>query len=256
MPPVEALAIREVDRPGRLSDQVVAALRAHIESGELAPGARLPTEQLLGERFAVSRAVVREAIARLKADGYVETRQGAGAFVAARPGLASFRIGHEGRIEARELAQIFELRAAVEVAAARLAAERRTRGDLAAIRAALEQMARALVDGAGGADGAVADDAFHRAIATATHNAYLHRFIEFLGHHFSESRRLSWTDAGRRADQPHAAQREHERMYAAIARGDAAAAARAAEDHLRGSAARLGVGSAGRRAPRGGQMHG
>ncbi|MCL4801118.1 MAG: FCD domain-containing protein [Burkholderiales bacterium] len=246
----EALAIRAVDRPGRLSDQLVAALRGRIESGELAAGARLPTEQALGARFGVSRAVVREAIARLQADGYVETRQGAGAFVAARPGLASFRIGTEGKLGAGELAQIFELRAAVEVAAARLAAERRTRGDLAAIRAALERMARALAEGA--ADGAAADDAFHRAIATATHNAYMQRFVEFLGHHFSESRRPSWTDAGRGAGRPQAAQREHERLYAAIARGDAGAAARAAEEHLRSSAARLGVGPAGRRTSRGG----
>jgi GntR family transcriptional repressor for pyruvate dehydrogenase complex len=245
----QALALREVSRPARLADQLVDALRARIDSGEIAPGERLPTEQILGERFGVSRAVVREAIAHLKSDGYVETRQGAGAFVAARPGLASFRLGHEGRIDPSELAQIFELRAAVEVAAARLAAERRTRRDLAAIRAALELMARAIAEGA---DGAAADDAFHRAIATATHNAYMQRFVEFLGHHFSESRRPSWTEAGRRAGRPQAAQGEHERIYAAIARGHRAAAARAAEDHLRGSAGRLGIGPAARRSSKGG----
>lgn len=233
----QMIAFEQVDRPARLSDQVVAALRARIASGELAPGARLPTEQALGARFGVSRAVVREAIARLKADGYVETRQGAGAFVAARPGLASFRIGEEGRLDPADLAQIFELRTAVEVAAARLAAERRTRADLQAMRAALEAMARAIAEGA---DGAAADDAFHRAIATATHNAYMQRFVAFLGHHFSESRR------------PHAAQREHERMYAAIARADPGGAARAADEHLRGSAERLGVGAPGRRAAKGG----
>ncbi|MCZ7563442.1 MAG: FadR family transcriptional regulator [Burkholderiales bacterium] len=249
MQTADALAIREVDRPGRLSDQLVAALRARIESAELAPGARLPTEQALGERFAVSRAVVREAIARLKADGYVETRQGAGALVAARPGLASFRIGAGGRLDAGALAQIFELRAAVETAAARLAAERRTRGDLAAIRAALGRMANAIDEGH---DGAAADDAFHRAIATATHNGYMQRFVEFLGYHFSESRRPSWTEDGRRAGRPQAAQREHERLCAAIVRGDPAAAARAAEDHLRGSATRLGVGPVARRTSKGG----
>lgn len=245
----QMIAFEQVDRPARLSDQVVAALRARIASGELAPGARLPTEQALGARFGVSRAVVREAIARLKADGYVETRQGAGAFVAARPGLASFRIGEEGRLDPADLAQIFELRTAVEVAAARLAAERRTRADLQAMRAALEAMARAIAEGA---DGAAADDAFHRAIATATHNAYMQRFVAFLGHHFSESRRPAWSDAGRRAGRPHAAQREHERMYAAIARADPGGAARAADEHLRGSAERLGVGAPGRRAAKGG----
>jgi GntR family transcriptional repressor for pyruvate dehydrogenase complex len=59
-------------------------------------------------------------------------------------------------------------------------------------------------------------------------------------------------ERGRRAGRPQAAQREHERIYAAIARGDAAAAARAAEDHLRGTAGRLGVGPAARRTPKGG----
>lgn len=245
----QALAIHEVSRPARLSDQLVDALRARIESGALDPGARLPTEQVFGEQFGVSRAVVREAIAHLKSDGYVETRQGAGAFVAARPGLASFRIGHEGKVDAGELAQIFELRAAVEVAAARLAAERRTRADLASIRAALESMARAIAEGT---DGAAADDAFHRAIATATHNGYMHRFVEFLGHHFSESRRPSWAESGRRTGRPQAAQREHERIYAAIARGHPAAAGRAAEEHLRGSAGRLGIGPAARRSSKGG----
>jgi GntR family transcriptional repressor for pyruvate dehydrogenase complex len=228
----------EVARPRGLADQIVRALQARIETGELAPGARLPTEQALGQRFGVSRAVVREAIARLKADGYVATRQGAGAFVAGEPGRASFRLPAEGELDAAELAQLFELREAVEVATARLAAERRTRADLGAIRRALEDVSRAID---AGTDGVAADGAFHRAIAAATHNAHLQRFVEFLGFHFAETRRPAWTDPGRRARRPHAAQREHERIYAAIARGDARGAERAAANHLRGSAARIGV---------------
>jgi GntR family transcriptional repressor for pyruvate dehydrogenase complex len=229
----------EVARPRGLAEQIVRALQARIEAGELAPGTRLPTEHALGQRFGVSRAVVREAIARLKADGYVETRQGAGAFVSGEPGRASFRLPSEPHLPPKELAQLFELREAVEVATARLAAERRTRADLAAIRRALEAVSRAIGEGA---DGVAADGAFHRAIAAATHNAHLQRFVEFLGFHFAETRRPAWTEAGRRARRPHAAQREHERIYAAIARGDARGAERAAADHLRGSAARIGVG--------------
>jgi GntR family transcriptional repressor for pyruvate dehydrogenase complex len=229
----------EVARPRGLADQIVRALQARIESGELAPGSRLPTEHALGARFGVSRAVVREAIARLKADGYVATRQGAGAFVAGEPGHASFRLPSEGELAPGELAQLFELRAAVEVATARLAAERRTRADLAEIRRALDEVSRAIEEGT---DGVAADGAFHRAIALAAHNAHLQRFVEFLGFHFAETRRPAWTEAGRRARRPHAAQREHERVYVAIARGDARGAERAAADHLRGSAARLGVG--------------
>jgi GntR family transcriptional repressor for pyruvate dehydrogenase complex len=231
-------ATDEVARPRGLADQLVHSLQAQIESGELAPGARLPTEHALGERFGVSRAVVREAIARLRADGYVETRQGAGAFVAGEPGRASFRLPIEAQLPPEELAQLFELREAVEVATARLAAERRTRADLATIRRALDEVSRAIEDGT---EGVAADGAFHRAIAAAAHNGHLQRFVEFLGFHFAETRRPAWTEAGRRAGRPHAAQREHERIYAAIERGDAAAAARAAIAHLQGSAARLGV---------------
>lgn len=232
------LAAGEVERPRGLADQLVRAMQARIDAGDLAPGARLPTEHALGERFGVSRAVVREAIARLKADGYVETRQGAGGFVADEPGLASFRLAPDGRVEPDELGQLFELRAAVEVATARLAAGRRTRADLEAIRRALQDVACAIE---AGTDGVAADGAFHRAIAAATHNGHLQRFVEFLGHHFAETRRPAWTEAGRRARRPHAAQREHERIFAAILRGDPAAAARAAADHLRGSARRIGV---------------
>jgi GntR family transcriptional repressor for pyruvate dehydrogenase complex len=229
----------EVARPRGLAEQIVRALQTRIESGELAPGARLPTEQALGERFGVSRAVVREAIARLRADGYVATRQGAGAFVSGEPGRASFRLPDEGELDAAELAQLFELRAAVEVATARLAAERRTRADLAAIRRALEDVSRAIAEGM---DGVAADGAFHRAIAAATHNAHLQRFVEFLGFHFAATRRPAWTAAGRRAGRPQAAQREHQKIFTAIERGDARGAERAAADHLRGSAARIGVG--------------
>src|SRR5690606_11767308 len=83
-------------RPSGLGNVLAGKLAAAIAGGEFPPGARLPTEKQLVERFDVSRAVVREAIARLKTDGFVETRQGSGAFVAARPGLASFRIGPLG----------------------------------------------------------------------------------------------------------------------------------------------------------------
>jgi GntR family transcriptional repressor for pyruvate dehydrogenase complex len=232
-------AAEEVARPRGLADQVVRALQERIEAGKLAPRARLPTEHALGERFGVSRAVVREAIARLRADGYVETRQGAGAFVADEPGRASFRLPTEAHLPADDLAQLFVLREAVEVATARLAAERRTRTDLEAIRRAVRDVGRAIEEGT---DGVAADGAFHRAIAAAAHNGHLQRFVEFLGYHFAETRRPAWTEAGRRARRPHAAQREHERIYAAIERGDPAAAARAAAEHLHGSAARLGVG--------------
>ncbi len=232
-----AEALAQVVRPSRLSELVYGALEARIRGGEFPPGSRLPAEQHLAQALGVSRAVVREAVARLKADGSVETRQGAGAFVTARPGAGSFRVilGGAARDEMRHL---MELRAIVEVAAAELAARRHTRDDLQAMRRALEAM-RAAIQTRG--DGVPADDAFHRAVAAASHNPYLSRFVEFLGHHFSDTRRPVWTAEGHGLGRPQAAQHEHEALFAAISAGNVHGARRAAATHLRRSASRLGL---------------
>src|SRR3546814_7635124 len=64
-----------------LTHRVIAELRGRIESGALKPGDKLPTEQALIRHFGVSRTVIREAVAGLRADGLVEPRQGVGVFV-------------------------------------------------------------------------------------------------------------------------------------------------------------------------------
>ena len=58
-------------RPPRLADTLSRSLQGWVREGRLAEGDRLPTEKQLCERFGVSRAVVREAIARLQADGVI-----------------------------------------------------------------------------------------------------------------------------------------------------------------------------------------
>jgi GntR family transcriptional repressor for pyruvate dehydrogenase complex len=231
------ISVAPVARPAELSREVVRTLEHGIRARKFAPGQRLPTEKELGTRFGVSRAVVREAIARLKSDGYVETRQGAGAFVAARPGLLSFKLAAEEPIAHADLRHIQELRAAVEGAAAELAAVRRTAADLAAIRRELDAMAEAIRRGTDGSD---ADGRFHRCIGMATHNPHLYRFVEFLDHQFSETRRPGWDPARHRAGKPRAAQREHQRLYAAIAAGNPRAARAAAVRHLMNSMVRMG----------------
>ncbi len=146
----------------------------------------------------VSRTVVREAVAALRADGLVVTRRGSGAYVAGNPTASPFRIvaPQIGRIE--DVLDVMELRLAVEVEAAALAAERADRKHVAKVRAALRDIDRALRDG----EGAVAEDfAFHRAIAGATGNAQFPRFLAFLGSHVipRQSVRLVGRHAGRAA---------------------------------------------------------
>lgn len=65
--------------------QLVTAIQDRIDSGEYAPGVMMPTEQQLGAEFDVSRATVVRALQLLKAEGWIEARQGRGTFVRGRP---------------------------------------------------------------------------------------------------------------------------------------------------------------------------
>lgn len=216
---------------GNLADRVLTRLNADIRGGRLGPGARLPTEQELTARMGVSRAVVREAIAALKADGLVVTRRGSGAYVAATPAATPFRISGQDMSRLHDVLDVMELRLAVEVEAAALAAERASRRQVAAIKSALRAIDRALRKG----DAAVAEDfAFHRTIAEATGNRQFPRFLAFLGGHVIPRQSVRFaggTPAERRAYLARI-QQEHIRIVAGIASGDAAEARRAMREHL------------------------
>src|SRR5574338_495025 len=234
--------IEPVARPSRLSEVVATELEAWMRQGSLEGGVQLPSEKILAERFGVSRAVVREAVSRLKADGWVESRQGAGAFVAPQPGRGTFRLVPGGASAADTLADVFELRHLVETGAAELAARRRKEADLAAMEMAFRRMEAALAAPEPiEASGARADDEFHVAIAAATRNPLIRRFVEFMGQQFSDSRLPTWDAAGRESGRARAAQAEHRRLFEAIRAEDAAAARCAAATHLAAAAQRLGL---------------
>ena len=75
------MRIRPQAQARKLSRVLFEQLAEQIKSGRFAPGARLPTEEALTRTARVSRTVVREAVAALRAEGLVVTRQGVGAFV-------------------------------------------------------------------------------------------------------------------------------------------------------------------------------
>lgn len=213
-----------------LAEQVMARLSADIRGGRLAPGTRLPTEQALTTEFGISRTVVREAVAALRADGLVVTRRGSGAYVA-DPTAGPFRIVPPRATSLSDILNVMELRLAVEVQAAGLAAERAGRRQLAPIRTAWREIDAALQRG----EGAVAEDfAFHRAIAEATGNDQFPRFLAYLGSHVipRQSVRLSVDTPAERRLYLERIQTEHARIVTAISAGDPAEARRAMRDHL------------------------
>lgn len=229
-------------RAAGLSDEVARQLEGWILREGFQVGARLPTEKRLCERFGVSRAVIREAISRLKAEGCVRTRQGSGAYLASLPGEASFRLVRGGndmpeRLP-RELADVFEMRYIMETGATELAAMRRSGDDIRRIAEALGKMEHALL---AGDDAVAADDDFHVAIAAATRNPQLERFQVFMGFQLSQSRAPTWDRAGHATGRARQAQEEHQRIYDAIVAGDPVSAREAAAAHVEGAVSRLGL---------------
>src|SRR5437867_7910138 len=176
----QVMRIRPLAAEAKLSRRLFEQLAEQIKSGRLAPGARLPTELALTRAARVSRTVVREAVAALRAEGLVITRQGVGAFVSAEPQRAPFRIEPERLQSLEDILNFMELRLGVEIESAGLAAERASRAQVRAIAAALDAIERAA---AGGKTAVDEDLAFHRAIAEATGNAELPRFLRFIGRH-------------------------------------------------------------------------
>ncbi len=219
-------------RPARnLTGEVVERIATEIAQGRIAPGSRLPTEQALVTALGVSRTVVREAVAALRAEGLVVTRQGAGAFVAADRSRVPFRIDPDGLSSIDDVLQVMELRAAIEIQAATLAAERVSRTGLARIEEALAALEAAIERG----EAAVSEDfALHRSIALATGNPRFAEFLEFLGRHVipRQSIRVALNTPAEQRRYLARIQQEHRRICAAIRGRDPAGARQAMRAHL------------------------
>ena len=216
------------EEPGeRLADRVYGQLLAFIVEQNLGQGDRLPSEHELSRLTAVSRPIVREALTRLQADGLIESRRGAGSFVRQRP--AEHQIQHLLPAPVRARLDSFDVRIAVEPAAARLAALHRTEAELHEIKTATAELIAALASGEPGGDH---DLKFHRAIAQASHNPMFLLTLETLDAHVEglivPSLALI-TEADERAKR---VELEHVAVTEAIERGEAELAETAMRLHL------------------------
>ncbi|MDR3496877.1 MAG: FadR/GntR family transcriptional regulator [Ancalomicrobiaceae bacterium] len=231
------LKLDKVSRGPHLPTLVATSIAREIAQGRLKPGDQLPSEQTLALTFAVSRNVVREAIARLRSEGRIWSQQGRGAFVAETPTANSITIDNEALQQAEALGSLFEFRGILEGEAAALAAVRCAPDELKAIRDSIAQM---VAEPDGSLSQMRADLEFHRMIAAATHNAYLIEFLVFVSARVGESIQLAgaWH---RSEDMTMATMIEHERIAVALESGDPDAARAAMRAHLAGAAQRVGL---------------
>ena len=155
------------DGAGSLPDRIYARVVEAILRGDFAPHNKLPTEEALSAQFGVSRPTVREALARLRSDGIIDSRRGAGSTVIRAPGtpvVVATPVKSLADIE-----RYYAFRSCVEMGAAAGAAEFRDADDLEALQQAFEALNNAMEGGESGAD---EDVRFHLAIARASHNPF------------------------------------------------------------------------------------
>ncbi|MBR9762171.1 MAG: FadR family transcriptional regulator [Rhodobacteraceae bacterium] len=215
--------------------EVLDSLRAQITSGQYKPGDRLPSEARLTEEFGVSRTVVREAVAALRADGLVDPQRGAGVFVIepAPAAVAPFSDVDPERLSS--MIELLELRAAIEVEAAALASQRRSPAQEEKIIGALQAVNEA-AEGSG--INHEADFALHMAIAEATNNPRFVEVLRMLGAQMIPRHGLTSNGGPVSADYLALLKQEHERIVNAVLDGDEAAARAAMRQHLKGSQTR------------------
>jgi DNA-binding GntR family transcriptional regulator len=190
-----------------LADKAYHAIRDLIVSLELAPGAVIDERELI-ERLEIGRTPVREALRRLAQERLVEVYPRRGMFVTG--------------VDVRELARLSEVRAVLEPEAARLAAERATDADRAALAALLDELDST------GSELMDLDERIHRAVYRAAHNGLLEATLE---QYYVLALRI-WMIALDRAQGLEEAVEAHRALLEAIQDGDGERAADTMRAHV------------------------
>jgi GntR family transcriptional repressor for pyruvate dehydrogenase complex len=233
-----AMTQSPAERPSARAGDAVARVVARLEErvfGAAEPGEQLPSEGELAAEYGVSRLTVREAVKTLQARGLVEIHRGRRprvAFPDSRP-IGDF-FAAAIRRDPRRLFDLLEVRRALEVQIAALAARHAGRADLAALQGALDGM-RALASRDPDAIHE-ADLAFHEALAAASGNQLLSFLIEAMEGPLRAGRMRSLRGHLARGGTVADVIDQHAAILDRIGARDAAGAARAMTEHLASTA--------------------
>jgi GntR family transcriptional regulator, transcriptional repressor for pyruvate dehydrogenase complex len=216
------------ERNGTSAEEVAARLRDMIHSGELSAGDRLPPERDLAKLLGVSRPTLRAGIRSLSAVGILQSRQGAGTFVAVAeesPTLDSSSLRMLSALHGFTSDEMFEARLALEMSIAGLAARRATSEqmtqlaeEIAGMYASLDEPEQYLVH----------DMRFHQIVAAASGNRILTSLMNMVATILFEYR----SKTVKRAKDLKESAEQHHNIYRALRDHDPNAAEQAMHDHL------------------------
>ncbi|MFM0049096.1 FadR/GntR family transcriptional regulator [Caballeronia grimmiae] len=219
-----------------LADRIYSDILSSIIEGEFKEGDRLMTEHALAERFATSRPTVREALARLRADGIIVTRRGSGTMVGRRPDPNVRRFAPLETLS--DIRRCYEFRIVTEAGAAELAASKADEDDISAIQDAWDRLERVVEAQQG--TGAKDDFAFHLAVARASKNQFFITALSFIEEQVVFSMNLSRNlSLVKTLERQRLVQREHLDVLDAIRARDSARAADAMKTHLENALDRM-----------------
>ncbi len=222
----EKLKLFKPIKKTRVYEEIVAKIKDMLEKGRLKSGDQLPGERELSEVFQVSRSSVREALRTLETQGFLESRQGDGTYIASKPveslvsSLASVIFS-----EKDSQMELFEMRRLIEPQLAYLAAERATQEEIAMMEQALVLQEEAVARGETGTD---VDKSFHYIMAKATKNKVLLRLTDSMRDLLAESRDKYLQVEGR----PEKSISRHRQVLDAIKARDGELAAQVMLEHV------------------------
>lgn len=225
-----------------LVQRVYQRLLAQISAGAYRPDQRLPGENELAAQFLVSRPIVREALKRLRDEGLIHSRQGAGSFVRAQPVEDSRPVLGYAPVETiADIQRCYEFRLTIEPDHAYHAALRWNEAALSSIASALDLLGDATRAHRHRED---ADFAFHAAIAEASNNHYYVSSMQALKDHIAVGMKFHGVSLMRPQSGLSGVFDEHRGIFEAIRARDAELARTQMRRHLEGSRDRIFEGKA------------
>lgn len=204
---------QDVAGNGSTADAIHDAVEEGILSRLMPPGWRLGEERLAA-LFSVSRTPVREALMRLESESLVTRNRRSGLVVA--------------DVSAEEILEVYIIREALDGVSARQAAHFHSAADIAALERINDQMARAAAEGAFERMAALNVE-FHTALARASRNILLQRFVDQVHQAVRRFSRTTFSEPGRASE----AMEEHRAIIDAVNAQDEDAAEQAARRHMR-----------------------